>query len=61
MTFYKIHSNLLLTFRLCLLIALILSLYMLIMNIKTNSNIHSCWQFPMLLAIFLETIYITTI
>jgi len=45
-----------------LLVAVILSFFVfvkvMIMNDKTHRNIFSTWQFPMLLAIFLDTFYI---
>jgi hypothetical protein len=44
-----------------LFISLLLSFYMFIDVIvfgnKTHANIFSTWQFPMLLALFLDTIY----
>ena len=48
-------------FKLCLLGTLLLSLYFFIditaFKNKTYLDIFSTWQFPMLLAIYLETIY----
>lgn len=48
-------------FQFIVFIALILSLYMLVHNFKTNAKQISCWQFPMLLAIFFETLYLNII
>lgn len=48
-------------FHLCLLGALLLSLYFFIditvFKNKTYKNIFSTWQFPMLLALYMDTIY----
>ena len=48
-------------FVICLFIALLLSFYffidVIIFKKKDNSKIFSTWQFPMLLAIFVDTIY----
>jgi len=48
-------------FHLCLLGALLLSLYFFIditvFKNKTYINIFSTWQFPMLLALYMDTIY----
>jgi hypothetical protein len=48
-------------FVLCLFIALLLSFYffidVLVFKKMDNSKIFSTWQFPMLLAIFVDTIY----
>lgn len=49
------------TFLFALLIALLLSFYFfvnhLILKEKTHSKIFSTWQFPMLFAIFIDSIY----
>jgi len=49
------------TFQLCLLGALLLSLYFFIditvFKHKTYMDIFSTWQFPMLLALYMDTIY----
>jgi FtsH-binding integral membrane protein len=48
-------------FHLCLLGALLLSLYIFIditvLKNKTYINIFSTWQFPMLLALYMDVIY----
>jgi hypothetical protein len=48
-------------FVLCLFVALLLSFYffidILVFKKKNHSKIFSTWQFPMLLAIFVDTIY----
>jgi hypothetical protein len=48
-------------FQVCLLGALLLSLYFFIditvFKNKTYSDIFSTWQFPMLLALYMDTIY----
>jgi len=48
-------------FILCLFIALLLSFYffidILVFKNKDHSQLFSTWQFPMLLAIFVDTIY----
>jgi hypothetical protein len=48
-------------FVLCLFIALLVSFYffidVLVFKKKDHSTIFSTWQFPMLLAIFVDTIY----
>jgi len=48
-------------FQFCLLITLLISLYIfidiLVLKHKHYSDIFSTWQFPMLLAIYLDTIY----
>lgn len=48
-------------FHLCLLIALLISFYffidVLVFKNKHYSKIFSTWQFPMLLAIYMDTIY----
>lgn len=48
-------------FIICLFIALLLSFYFfidtLIFKNKDNSKIFSTWQFPMILAIYVDTIY----
>ena len=48
-------------FVICLFIALLLSFYffidVLVFKKKYHSKIFSTWQFPMLLAIFVDTIY----
>lgn len=48
-------------FIICLFIVLIISFYFfidtLVLKNKDNSKIFSTWQFPMLLAIFVDTIY----
>ncbi len=48
-------------FIICLFIVLIISFYFfidtLVFKNKDNSKIFSAWQFPMLLAIFVDTIY----
>ena len=48
-------------FNFCLLTALIISFYffidILVFKNKHYSDIFSTWQFPMLLAIYLDTIY----
>ena len=46
-------------FQLTLLITVLISLYMLIENMYSKSHrIISCWQFPMLLALLLESFII---
>lgn len=48
-------------FVVCLLIALLISFYFfidtLVFKNKDNSKIFSTWQFPMLLAIYVDTVY----
>jgi hypothetical protein len=48
-------------FKLCLLIALIISFYffmdVLVFKNKHHRVVFSTWQFPMLLALYLDTIY----
>lgn len=48
-------------FHFCLLTALLISFYffihVLVFKNKDNSNVFSTWQFPMLLAIYVDTIY----
>ncbi len=48
-------------FVVCLFVALLLSFYffidILVLKKKDHSKIFSTWQFPMLLAIFVDTIY----
>jgi len=48
-------------FNFCLLTALLISFYffidVLVFKNKHNSIIFSTWQFPMLLAIYIDTIY----
>lgn len=48
-------------FILCLFIVLVISFYFfvdtLILKNKDNSKIFGTWQFPMLLAIYIDTIY----
>lgn len=57
------NNNILLQnlFVVCLLIALLISFYFfidtLVFKNKDNSKIFSTWQFPMLLAIYVDTIY----
>ena len=45
-----------LVFQVCVFIAMIQSFYMLIKNCR-NTKAINCWQFPMLLAIFIESIF----
>ena len=47
-------------FHMCLFIVLLQSLYILVSNIsnKANLNLINSWQFPMLLAIFIESVII---
>ena len=45
-----------LVFQVCIFIALMQSLYILIINCKKTDISINCWQFPMLLAIFIESI-----
>jgi hypothetical protein len=48
-------------FQLCLLVTLLLSFYFFIditvLKNKTYTNMFSTWQFPMLLALYMDTIY----
>jgi hypothetical protein len=48
-------------FIICLFIAVLISFYFfidtLVFKNKSNSKIFSTWQFPMLLAIYVDTIY----
>ena len=45
-----------LVFQVCIFIAMIHSFYVLIKNCRNTNISINCWQFPMLLAIFIESI-----
>lgn len=48
-------------FRICLLLSLLFSFYffidVLVFKNQTNAKMFNTWQFPMLLAIYLDTLY----
>lgn len=53
---YSSNNYVLYIFQFFVFIALILSLYMLLSNFKKREyKLINCWQFPMLLAICIET------